>query len=54
MIIRASKLTVKGFVATHDIIWQNIKIDPSMKAFKRILSYLVLLGLFFLLATPSV
>lgn len=48
------QITVKGFVAIHDVIWHNIKCRSDVKMIKRIASILILIGLFFVLATPSV
>lgn len=47
-------IAVKGFVAVHDVIWHNIKGRSEVKMIKRIVSILILIGLFFILATPSV
>lgn len=51
---RTETIIGKGFVAIHDIMWQNMKCTIRKKVIKRISSYLILVLLFFILATPAV
>lgn len=41
-------------MAIHDIIWQNIKCDETLKFCKRFISIFALIALFFVLSVPSV
>lgn len=53
-ITRNKKVVAKGFIAIHDVVWQNIKCTTKRKVIKRIISFFILIALFFILATPSV
>lgn len=53
-LLRNKKIVAKGFVAIHDVVWQNIKCTTRKKVIKRVVSFFILILLFFILATPSV
>lgn len=47
-------INTKSYISTNDIVWKNLSIGLNSKRFIRIVTLLLLVGVFILFAVPSV